>query len=192
MTELDIDLVELHRRATDAFGQRVHAVEGADWGRPTPCPGWDVRALVQHVVGENRWTPPLLAGRTIAEVGDRFEGDLLGDVPAASWDDSARKALEAVGRDGALLATAHLSFGDVPGEVYVSQLFADFLVHAWDLARATGGDERLDPELVAACGRWFDTCEDDYRAAGAVGPRVEVGADADPQTQLLARFGRQA
>ncbi|MDQ3147650.1 MAG: TIGR03086 family metal-binding protein, partial [Actinomycetota bacterium] len=128
------DLVELHRRATEAFGERVHAVGATAWAQPTPCPDWDVRALVQHVVGENRWTPPLLEGATLAEVGDRFDGDLLGDDAGASWDRSAKEATDAVRRDGALTATAHLSFGDVPGEVYVGQLVADLLVHGWDLA----------------------------------------------------------
>ncbi|MGH3664748.1 MAG: TIGR03086 family metal-binding protein, partial [Egibacteraceae bacterium] len=61
----------------------------------------------------------------------------------------------------------------------------------WDLARATGGDEGLDPELVAACAEWFDDNEAVYRQSGAVGAATEVDADADPQARLLARFGRR-
>ncbi len=69
------------------------------------------------------------------------------------------------------------------------QFFADHLVHGWDLARATGQDERLDPELVRACATWFDDREELYREGGVIGPAVAVDR-ADEQSQLLARFGR--
>jgi uncharacterized protein (TIGR03086 family) len=186
------DTSELHRRATDAFGARVHAVRDDQWELPTPCSEWNVRQLVNHLVYENRWTPPLFAGRTIAEVGDRFEGDLLGDDPKAAWDGSAKEAVAAVQEHGAMERTVHLSFGDVPGSEYAMQLFADHLIHGWDLARAIGADERLDPELVGACARWFEANEQGYRSVGAVGPRPETSSGADPQTTLLAAFGRTA
>ncbi|HEU4399007.1 MAG TPA: TIGR03086 family metal-binding protein, partial [Actinomycetota bacterium] len=134
------DASELHRRATDAFGDRVHAIADDQWELPTPCSEWSVRQLVNHLVYENRWTAPIFAGRTIAEVGDRFEGDLLGDDPAAAWDDSAKEAVAAVTEQGATERTVHLSFGDVPGSEYAMQLFADHLIHGWDLARAIGAD----------------------------------------------------
>lgn len=66
----------LHARACALFGGRLQLVGTHDWDRPTPCAEWDVRALVGHVVAEDLWTPPLLAGRTIAEIGDRFDGDV--------------------------------------------------------------------------------------------------------------------
>jgi uncharacterized protein (TIGR03086 family) len=186
------DIGDLYQRAMAAFGERVHAVRDDQWSGPTPCSEWGVRALVNHLVSENRWAPPLFEGRTIAEVGDRFEGDLLGEDPKAAWDDSAREAVAAVREDGALDRTVHLSFGDLRGREYAMQLFADTLVHGWDLARAIGADERLDPELIEACTAWFVNVEDIYRSAGAVGPKPEVPADADPQTRLLAMFGRTA
>jgi uncharacterized protein (TIGR03086 family) len=86
-------------------------------------------------------------------------------------------------------ATVHLSFGDVPAQEYLMQLFADHLIHSWDLARATGQSEHLDPELVAVCATWFVGREDLYRQSGAIGPAVKVeGGDA--QSELLGRFGR--
>jgi uncharacterized protein (TIGR03086 family) len=182
---------ELHQRATDEFGRRVHGIREGQWQLPTPCEGWTVRDLVQHVVAENLWTPPLMAGQTIEEVGDRFEGDVLGERPVQAWDEAVAAATPSVTPE-AMTRTVHLSFGDFPGELYAMQLFADHLIHAWDLARATGQDERLDPELVSACAAWFDTQEEGYRAAGAIGPRAEVSPDADEQTKLLARFGRAA
>jgi uncharacterized protein (TIGR03086 family) len=183
---------ELHRRAGEEFGTRVQAVGDEQWSLPTPCTEWDVRTLVNHVTGEALWTPPMLQGKTIAEVGDRFEGDVLGDDPKAAWANAFRQASEAVQADGAMEVTAHLSYGDFTGSDYTMQLFADLLIHAWDLARAVGADERLDPELVAACTDWFRIAEEEYRKAGAVGPRPPIPEDADEQTRLLAMFGRAA
>jgi uncharacterized protein (TIGR03086 family) len=165
-------------------------VSDDDWSAPTPCAEWDVRALVNHVVGEELWTVPLADGATIAEVGDRFDGDLLGDDPRAVGRAAAADAIAAVDRrlpEGGLV---HLSFGDVPMEEYVHQLSADHLVHSWDLATATRQDATLDPETVDAVSAWFAEREELYRAAGAVGPAVP-GA-GDPQSQLLGAFGRNA
>jgi uncharacterized protein (TIGR03086 family) len=184
------DVPDLYRRAVEAFGKHVHAVPDDRWSAPTPCTEWDVRALVNHLVYENRWVPPLLAGATIAEVGDRFEGDLLGDDPRAAWDDSAREAVAAMGEDGAMERTVHLSFGDCPGREYAMQILADTVVHGWDLARAIGADDRMDPELVEACASWFASVEDAYRAGGAIAERPQVPVGADAQTRLLAMFGR--
>jgi ketosteroid isomerase-like protein len=89
-------------------------------------------------------------------------------------------------------ATVHLSFGDVPGSEYAMQLFADHLVHGWDLAVALGRRAALDPDDAAAALAWFAEREDAYRAAGMIGPRVPVPPDADAGTRLLAAFGRTA
>ena len=91
---------DLYRRASDTFGAHVHRVRPDQWDLPTPCTEWDVRTLVNHVVGENRWAVPLFGGGTIAEVGDRFDGDLLGADPVAAWDESAAEALAVDRRDG--------------------------------------------------------------------------------------------
>jgi uncharacterized protein (TIGR03086 family) len=186
------DQAELHRRAVEEFGARVRAVADDQWELPTPCADWNVRQLVNHLVYENRWTVPLMNGGTIAEVGDRYEGDLLGDHPMRAWDESSAEAVQAVGADGALERIVDLSSGPTPATEYVSQLFADHLIHAWDLAQAVGADERLDPELVAACAAWFEEMEPVYRSIGAIGERPETPPDSDAQTRLLAAFGRTA
>ena len=185
-----MDIVDLHRRACEGFGVHVRAVRDDQWDRPTPCADWDVRALVNHLVYEDRWTPPLVAGQTIADVGDRFDGDLLGDDPAAAYDEAAGEAVAAFHQPGVTERTVHLSFGETPADEYAWQLFADHLVHGWDLARAIGADDHLDPELVDACATWFATNEEFYRRGGAIGPRPSLPDDADPQTRLLAAFGR--
>ncbi|HSJ43363.1 MAG TPA: TIGR03086 family metal-binding protein [Euzebyales bacterium] len=182
--------VDRYRRASIRFGELVHLIRDDQWDLPTPCVDWTVRDLVNHVAGENLWTEPLMAGRTIAEVGTAYDGDVLGDDPVASSDDAAAAARDAVGADGALERTVHLSFGDTPAAEYVQQLLADHLLHGWDLAQAIGVDDRLDLDLVDAVAAWFDTVEEAYRQAGAIGPRAAVAPDADPQARLLGRFGR--
>jgi uncharacterized protein (TIGR03086 family) len=187
---VDFDVTDLHLRASDWFGELVHQVGIDQWHLPTPCADWDVRTLVNHVTGEALWTPPLMAGQTMADVGERFDGDVLGGAPRDTWDAAAADARAAIQAPDAMDRTVHLSFGDAPATEYVSQLFADHLVHAWDLAEAIGADTRMDRELVTACAGWFDTVEAMYRDAGAIGPRPPVDPGADEQSVLLARFGR--
>jgi len=189
---MTMDVPDLYRRAQDAFGRNVHGVGDDQWSAGTPCTEWDVRTLVNHVIGEIKWAVPLFAGSTIAEVGDQFDGDLLGADPAGAWDAAAPAAIEAVQKPGAMDRTVHLSFGDFPGSEYAMQLIADLTVHGWDLARATGQDETIDAELVAVVAEWFSGVAAGYREAGAVAQRPEVPTDPDAQTILLAEFGRSA
>ena len=185
------DLVTLFQRAVEGFGRRVAVVRPEQWGDPTPDEEWDVRALVNHVLVEDLWAPPLLDGLTLEEVGDRFEGDQLGDDPQGAWRKAAAEAVIAVSRPGVLDRTVHVSFGDIPGREYVSQLVTDHAVHAWDLARAIGADERLDPDLVAFAYEFLAPQVDGWRGAGVFGPAVELPAGADSQSTLLALTGRR-
>ncbi|GAA4593961.1 TIGR03086 family metal-binding protein [Planotetraspora phitsanulokensis] len=185
-----IDIRDAYRRALDGFGNRLQLVRDEQWELSTPCVDWDVRALVNHMVNENLWAPDLLAGRTIAEVSDTYERDVLGDDAIKAFEVSAQGAVQAVYTEGALTAVTHLSFGDVPGEEYITELFADALIHTWDLARAIGARERLDPELVATCSEWFARANEGYRQTGVIGDHRDVPEDADPQTRLLAAWGR--
>lgn len=184
-----MDTVELYRGTTATWTDRIRHVSAEQWNAATPCAEWDVRALVNHVVGEQLWLPPLMAGATIEEVGDKFDGDLLGTDPAAVAEPAAAEADTAVPGAISEHRTVHLSFGDTPADEYALQVAADQLIHAWDLAAATGGDRHLDPELVTAVAEWFVSNEDMYRAGGAIASRVDV-ADDDPQSRLLAAFGR--
>jgi len=187
-----MDIPAMFGRAVAEFDTRVRQIGDHQWQAATPDEDWSVRDLVSHLVGEDLWAPPLLAGSTIAEVGDRFEGDVLGSEPKAAWTAASAAAVRAVEADGAMDRIVHLSFGDFPGSEYTLQLFADHLIHAWDLARALGADEHLDEELVASCATWFKAVEEAYRGAGAIAAPPPVPGHADAQTVLLARFGRRA
>jgi uncharacterized protein (TIGR03086 family) len=184
-----MDPVTLHRRTVEAWTSRVAAVEDDQWDLPTPCPDWDVRALVNHVVSEDAWTVELLAGRTLSDVGDSLDGDLLGDDGAASAAQAASEAVSAAGLadpDG----TVALSYGVEQVGEYLRQLSADHLIHAWDLAKATSGDLELASDLVTEVATWYADREELYRSAGLVGPRAEAAGD-QAQDRLVAAFGRR-
>ena len=100
------------------------------------------------------------------------------------------KSARAIASPGVAERTVHVSFGDIPGDDYVAQLVIDHTVHAWDLARAVGADEELDPELVEFALERLAPQVEDWRAAGAFGARVAVAPDTDRQTELLALTGR--
>lgn len=186
-----MDTPEILRRGVGEFDARVAQIGDAHWDAATPDPEWNVRDLVAHVVAENLWAVPLFGGATIAEVGDQFEGDILGADPQRSWADASGPALRAADEPGAMQRTVHLSFGDFPGHEYAMQLFADHLIHAWDLARAIGADESLDPVVVEGASKVLAEKADLWRSAGALGPAIETEPGADAQTELLAVSGRR-
>ena len=185
-----MDVHTLYQRSVEYFLDRLGPVRDDQWADPTPCTAWDVRGLVNHIAYEDLWTVPLMRGATIEEVGDQFEGDVLGEDPVGSSQAAAGDALATVAVELPKGGTVQLSFGETPRDEYVMQLAADHLVHGWDLAVATGGDTSMDPHLVQALTVWFDDHEEGYRSAGAISPRRQLAGDA--QHDLLARFGRDA
>jgi uncharacterized protein (TIGR03086 family) len=164
-------------------------VEPSQWSAPTPCADWDVHALVNHVAGEYLWLPELMAGKTVAEVGNRFDGDVLGEDPLAVLARASADAQAAAERDGAPTQLVHLSFGDVAGADYLQQMAVDSVIHAWDLARAIGADETLDPELVDFSYPYLEQHAEEWRSGGVFGPE-KAPADSSTQSKMLALTGR--
>jgi uncharacterized protein (TIGR03086 family) len=183
--------LEWYGRAAQEFGRRVHMVKPDQWGCPTPCSEWEVRTLVGHLVVEQLWVPPLLAGQTVGEVGDRFDGDQLGADPVLAWDEAIAAAQTAFAEDGALDRTVHLSYADRPAREYCMEMIFDLVVHAWDLAHALEVDEKLDPELVEQVYDQAESMSDMLASSGLFAPAVPVGADADKQTRLIGLTGRK-
>lgn len=185
-----MNLKDLYGRAVDEFGARVEVVGKDQWHDPTPCTEWDVHDLVNHIVNEARWVRPLLEGKTLAQVGDSLDGDLLGSDPQGAWRAARDEELDAVRSLDSLERSVHVSWGQIPAGVYLHQVLMDHLVHAWDLARAVGADEGLDPELVEYCYRGAKQAEDSIRSSGVFGSAVEVSETATTQAKLLALLGR--
>jgi uncharacterized protein (TIGR03086 family) len=189
--ELRVTNGQLYARAMAATLGIIEAVPADRWHAPTPCTEWDARAVANHIIGENLWAGELYQGRTVAEVSTTLDGDLTGDDPAAAFRRSVVVASTAVEAPGAMEATCHLSFGDYSGADYASQLFMDILIHGWDIAKGTGQDTRLDPELVASCLPIAETLTRQFRGAGVFGDDLPVTGEVDQQTKLLALVGRR-
>jgi uncharacterized protein (TIGR03086 family) len=187
---LDMAVQDDFTRAVQHFGEKVHAVGDDQWTNETPCTDWDVRALVNHLVNEALWVKPLIDGRTIEEVGDRLDGDLLGEDPRAAFDRAAAEAMAVAGEPGAPERIVHISSGDTPASEYLGELFVDFVVHGWDLARGIGADDTIDAASAALIYEQMKPMEDAMRSWGVYGDKVEVAEGADTQTKLLALFGR--
>jgi uncharacterized protein (TIGR03086 family) len=188
--------------AMDVFDTQVRAVPPGVWEAPTPCRDWDVRALVNHLTVEHLWVPPLLAGLTREDIGNRFDGDQLGVDPVARWTATARRSRDAWNRPGIWSTTPVLSFGPTPADEYAFQLTADLLLHSWDLARAIDAAGRLpgdttsartvgnNRELVRWVHRALSSQIDAWRVVGIFADPVSVPADADEWTRLIALSGR--
>jgi uncharacterized protein (TIGR03086 family) len=184
-----MDEATAFRRASDGYVRRAREVTTAQWSAATPCSEWDVRTLVNHVAGEYLWVPELMAGKTISDVGNSLDGDLLGDDPLEVLASATRSAQAAADEPDSLTRTVHLSFGDVPGSQYIKQMAIDSVIHSWDLARAIGTDETLDPELVDFAFAELRKDAEDWRAGGAFGPAKQPADDSN-QSRLLALTGR--
>ena len=178
-------------RAIEVFGRYVAQVKDDQWDAPTPNDDWSVHDLVRHNLEGLLWIPDLLEGRTIAQVGDKYDGDIMGEDPKAAYvvaAERARTAIDLMAND--LDAIVQLSYGDVPARVYLQHQTIDLTIHAWDLARAIGADELLDPELTRVVWIWFQPQAETWRRAGALKEEVPLGGEPDTQTRLLALSGR--
>src|SRR5690349_7396434 len=186
-----MDLIQAHGVAMTEFDRRVRAIAPDQWARGTPCREWSVRDLVGHLVYEQLWAPELLAGCTVKQVGDRFDHDNLGDDPLVSWVVAAAAAREAWLEPSALARTVSVSSGTMPAEEYCWQMTADLAVHAWDLARSIGADERIDPELASAVLAYVEGTIDDWSGSSMFDSPVPVSSGADDQTRLIGLLGRK-
>lgn len=135
--------------ACAGFAERLRAVRPAQWQGPTPCAQWTVRDLVNHMTRGNLNYLLLLRGGSGEEFLRLREADALGADPVAAFGRSAAEFLARCDEPGALDRVADYPLGQAPGRQLVSIRLTDSVVHTWDLARAAGLDERLDPDLVA-------------------------------------------
>ncbi|KDN15975.1 TIGR03086 family metal-binding protein [Amycolatopsis rifamycinica] len=177
--------------ASRGFERHLRAVPPDGWAAPTPCTEWDVRALVNHMTRGNLNYVGLLRGVTREEFLARRDEDALGGDPVAAFTGSVRACADAFAETTALDRVVDYPFGKLTGRQALAIRTADSTVHTWDLARALGADETLDPDLVA----WIDEDYDTIFAGLALGPRVfaeppAAAPGASRQDRLLTRFGR--
>ena len=178
------------RTANAGFERRLRLVRRDDWERPTPCEEWDVRALVNHVVGANGRYVLLLKGASAMEVDATRGADHLGDDPLASCLATAAELTDAFREEGALARTVHHPAGYRTGAELLGMRVLDVAVHCWDLARAIDADETLDADVVEFVLAVAPRIEAS-RQHGAFAPPVgEIASDKSPQDRLLHLVGR--
>lgn len=178
-------VADRYRRLCAAFAERIRHVPPGSWANPSPCEQWTALALVGHVVeAQERFEQ--LVGRAL-EPGPAVNQDALGaftnatDQVQAHLDDPVTAAAE---YDGA--------FGRSTFEDAVDGFLCfDLVVHGWDLARATGLDERLDPADVAWVRETTAGYGDALRQPGVCGAEVALGDNSSDQDKLLAFLGRR-
>ena len=168
-----------HLRACEGFGRVATKGEGS-WDRPSPCTDWDARGVVEHVIGFH----DVLLLRPIGMKPDRPRGD-----PATRWAvtvPAIASALErANDRSVPESDAVHLDLRRI-----LPMLTLDVLVHTWDLARAIGCEDGLDPELCEAVYGGVERKTQALRSSGMFGPAVAISDQADATSKLVAFLGR--
>ncbi len=186
------EIAERYRRRADQFEQKIAAVQPDQWGNQSPCEKWSARDVVDHLVA--------MHGYMLMPVGRTLE---TADEPLMAFQ-RARAAVEAVLADPELSAQlCDTPAGQMTVAEQIDQVVSDDLVlHGWDLARATGQDETMDPVDVQRL--WTSTSAippdvmEKYRTPDAFGPGIEVFGteiavpdDAPLQDRLLGYIGRR-
>ena len=161
---------------------------------PTPCPGYDVAGLIDHMVDAGYRAAALGRGQT-PPAGDNSPHIELTDAPAHLRRD-AEEASQAWEDDSLLSSSFAMPWGEeYRGATLVNMYLAELAAHAWDLALATGQIDRLDPALaVPALDGARAMIKPEYRDMVAKGSpfaaEVPSPPDADNWERLAAFMGR--
>jgi uncharacterized protein (TIGR03086 family) len=187
----DSDLIDQLAGALDRTGAIIARVRPEQAWLPTPCQSWDVRELVNHVVRDVLQ----FTARARGEAWEQADADLIRDDWEGAFREAANGLLAAWRAEGALDTTVKLPFGEVPGTWFVGQQIADFVVHGWDIAKATAQSADFDPDLEQSSLDWGrENLKPEFRgdeASGRVfGPEVAVSEDAPVLDRLIGFFGR--
>ena len=173
-----------------ATAKVVDGVAARQMDLPTPCDGWSVRELLNHIVGGNFWAAELAAGKTIDEVGDRLDGDMLGDDPRPRTARRPQLAAAAFNAPGAMDAPCAVSYGPYPARstADTASSTSRSTVGIWPRppVRTRRSILRSSTRSPRSSHR-RSTCSP---GSGMFGTTIGVAADADPQTRLLSQLGR--
>lgn len=183
---VDVDVAGLHIAVCRRFGNAVRFADG-QWQRPSPCDGWNANDVVEHVIGFH----DVLLLRPLGSKPQRPHDD-----PQRRWELTFNQVRQALARADVFQHVVEIpAVGTRPatrldvGEL-LPRLTQDVLVHTWDLARAIGGDDRLDPRWCAVFLDRLPADPDALSATGMFAAPIAVGDTSDPQSRLLARLGR--
>jgi uncharacterized protein (TIGR03086 family) len=166
----------------------VSTITDDDWHRPTPCGEWDVRALLNHMVGSARMVTWGLLGNTI---GPEFYGNHLGPDPIASYREAIDEVIGTYEANPLLLVrTLDVGWSVRTGAELAIMFAGDHLVHAWDVARSLGLPTDFDHELVRRVRSFGDAYADQWRSPGMFDPAVEPPADANTMDVFAHFAGR--
>ena len=173
-----------HRRVAEIFGRQVEATP--DWDAPTPVPEWTARDVVGHLA---TWFPPFLTAGTGVELP---VGPTVDDDPVGAWRHQTRSIQTLLDNPATAERTfAHPMVPACPLPDAVDRFYVtDVLMHTWDLARANGRPDGLDPDECAALLAGMEPLDEMLRQSGQYGPRQPVAPDADGTTRLMAFIGR--
>jgi uncharacterized protein (TIGR03086 family) len=199
VTDCPDELIDRFVLTSAEFRERLRRVRPDQWTLPTPCAGWNVRDLVNHMARGNLNYVRLVDGATGAEFLRLRDADALGADPVDAYARSVRDCAAAFATPGAMQRILDYPLGRVTGRQALAVRITDSTIHTWDLARAIGADETLDAGLVG----WIDGHLDEIYAGLAETPvsadsthRFFAAPDGEPdsgastQDRLLHRMGR--
>lgn len=184
------DHLALLGRAHTEFARRLAHVGPGDWWLPTPCTDWNVRELVNHLVGGGVRYRMLLDGAGETEVAVTRGLDHLGDDPVEAFERTAEDVAVAFAQPGAMERIVHHRAGDCPGEELWALRILECTLHAWDLARALGIDDRLDRALLETIDSRMQPVIDRLRALDTLAPAGVPPTGASLQDRVLLSSGR--
>jgi uncharacterized protein (TIGR03086 family) len=168
----------------DGFSARVEKISAEQWALPTPHEDWTVRELVAHVISTQRRVLATLGGPGAPEVDEN--GDL-----SEQWRGASGAMSEALNDPKRATRTVRGLLGRQPFASLVGELIcADTLVHTWELSRAIGHDETLDPAAMAASTERLTPIDDAVRRPGGFVTKIPAPDGADQQTAFLLFCGR--
>jgi uncharacterized protein (TIGR03086 family) len=187
-----MDALTALTRATAEFERRLAAVPPGRWQDPTPCEAWTVRDIADHITGGNRFAVLILGGAAVADAVAQVRSGDFSDDPLTAFLASAAAQIGAFSRPGAMTEICHHPAGDITGQQFAGLRVGDLIVHAWDIARATGTDEHLDEELACESLAVYEPLMPAFAGSGAFGsgPGKTTG-DPSPQQRLLCLLGRR-
>lgn len=185
---------EAFDRAVQSTAGIVKQIEPGQLKAATPCTEWDVRALLNHIIGTLWLSHALFADeqpRRASGPGALPAEDLVGDDPASAYAEAAVAALASASRDGALTGSHQTPLGEMPGPVLAGFTTLDVFVHGWDLAKATGQPTDLDADLAAHVLAFAEQAFTEETRQFNIGPAIPVPEEAPVLDRLVAYLGRQ-